>query len=210
MHITPAKQHNTGHRSGGGLLLFVLVSLAIHLILLFAFNKQSSLTNIGDHSNGSIAVTLTQRATAKTETPTTTPQQTAATAAAEKTATVAEQPAVTPQTPPATTQQTPSANSAVAQAHILATLKTNLAQHFHYPRMAIRKGWEGEVQLTFRIEADGRIHRITLKTSSGHALLDNSAKTALRKVGYLQNAKQWLNGQSLDMEIPIIYQLNKG
>lgn len=50
-----------------------------------------------------------------------------------------------------------------------------------YPREARLSGWEGTVVLQLLIDVDGYVTQVTVATSSGHALLDQSAVTTARK-----------------------------
>ncbi len=49
-----------------------------------------------------------------------------------------------------------------------------------YPRLALRRGWEGEVVLRVKVDATGCVARVRVHTSSGHDLLDDSAVEAVR------------------------------
>lgn len=86
--------------------------------------------------------------------------------------------------------------------NVLAQLHAALAEHFNYPMLARRHGWQGEVILTFRLLGNGHIERIVVARSSGHRLLDRAAKTSLSEVTHLP-----VTGTDLDLEIPIIYRL---
>jgi protein TonB len=48
-----------------------------------------------------------------------------------------------------------------------------------YPSRAIRAGWEGLVELEFLVGLDGRVVESRIAKSSGHELLDNSARDVL-------------------------------
>lgn len=81
----------------------------------------------------------------------------------------------------ATTRAAPMTAS-VDSTDVLAVIKTDLARHFNYPRIARQRGWEGEVILAFILKPNGNIETIEIHKSSGHAILDRSAQTALTKV----------------------------
>lgn len=72
--------------------------------------------------------------------------------------------------------------ASVDSTDVLAVIKTDLARHFNYPRIARQRGWEGEVILAFILKPNGNIETIEIHKSSGHAILDRSAQTALTKV----------------------------
>lgn len=50
-----------------------------------------------------------------------------------------------------------------------------------YPREAIRRRLEGTVVLRLYIAASGRVERVEVERSSGHAMLDRSATAAVRR-----------------------------
>jgi protein TonB len=85
-----------------------------------------------------------------------------------------------------------------------------LARHFFYPQLARRKGWQGRVDLGFRVEADGRIERIRVVRSSGHGILDRSAMQALRDVGRLSVGTPKLGSHGWELDLPVIYRLREG
>lgn len=93
------------------------------------------------------------------------------------------------------------------QAYLRSRLLANLANHFYYPALARRNGWEGTVLLGLRVEADGQLDKIRLERSSGYAVLDNSALNSLKRIGQLAEARAWLEGHSVDMQLPVIYRL---
>lgn len=101
-------------------------------------------------------------------------------------------------TAPATTRYT--------SGQVLATLKEAFVAHFHYPLLARRKGWEGEVTLALRVEIDGRLTGIQVVGSSGYRVLDNAAVDSLRRARALPLPGGALGG-SLDMVLPVRYRL---
>lgn len=92
-------------------------------------------------------------------------------------------------------------------ARIRARLLSDLARYFEYPAVARQRGWQGAVLLGFRVESDGHLEKIHVARSSGYAILDNSALNSLNRLGLLTEAVTWRNGNSLDMQLPVIYQL---
>ncbi len=96
---------------------------------------------------------------------------------------------------------------AQTRQHVRALLDNDLGRHFSYPRIAHKRGWEGTVLLDLLIETDGRISRVSVAQSSGYRLLDNSAIETLHKVGNVRDAARWLQGHSLELQLPIIYRL---
>lgn len=91
----------------------------------------------------------------------------------------------------------------VLQERLKITLQQALAEHFSYPLLARRRGWQGEVVLSFRLEADGRILDARIARSSGYGVLDHAALSALGKVKRLQHGLS----RSLTLQLPVIYRL---
>lgn len=90
---------------------------------------------------------------------------------------------------------------------VLAHIRDSIARE-HYPQVARRYGWEGKVQLGFRIAGSGAIDGIHVMHSSGHRILDESAIHALQSIGFVP-AELWLDGYSAEMQLPVIYRLNE-
>jgi TonB family protein len=82
-------------------------------------------------------------------------------------------------------------------------LQQALSHHFNYPLTARRKGWQGEVTLTFTLRADGEIMDIRISKSSGHEMLDRAAIASLIKVNPLDKPPH----QTTSIELPVIYTL---
>ncbi len=111
-----------------------------------------------------------------------------------------------PAAPPAqATGPTPEARQAVR-----VRLEQELARHFHYPLLARRRGWEGEVRLGLRIDPEGRVGAAQIIRGSGHELLDRAALEAIGKVLHLHGVTAWLSGHDLQLELPVIYRLTEG
>ena len=107
------------------------------------------------------------------------------------------------------TQQTESevASSDNTRKQLKSVLQQAFNTHFYYPRLAVRRGWSGEVQLSLRIEANGKLSHVRILESSGFNLLDKAAMSSLDKVKILPSAIALLNGNSLDLILPVQYRL---
>ena len=68
---------------------------------------------------------------------------------------------------------------------------------------------QGIVKLEVRIESDGRISRLRIERTSGYPLLDRAALQSLR-LASVPGAEQWMQGQALDIIIPVEYRLVGG
>lgn len=93
---------------------------------------------------------------------------------------------------------------------VLSKIRSNLQQYFVYPLLARRQGWQGKVLLGFSVEADGMIRNIHVAAGSGYTILDTSAVDALSRVHNLYELSEWMQGERLDMEIPVIFRLQGG
>lgn len=98
-------------------------------------------------------------------------------------------------------------NQEATRAYLRSRLLANLANYFYYPALARSRGWEGTVLLGLRVEPDGQLDKIRLEHSSGYAVLDHSALNSLKRIGNLVEARAWLEGHSVDMQLPVIYRL---
>ncbi len=103
----------------------------------------------------------------------------------------------------------PAANSLPESTTSLlhSDLERAFALHFYYPRIAIKRGWQGEVKISLRIESDGHLTRVRLLNSSGHRLLDKAAMESIGKVQLLSSAIALLDGQTMDLVLPVEYRL---
>jgi TonB family protein len=94
--------------------------------------------------------------------------------------------------------------------HLLAMLQAAIDQHFMYPPLAERHGWEGKVRVGVRLNSDGHINTFHVTRSSGYALLDQDALLTLERISSLPDARAWLNGHPYEAEITIDYRLIEG
>lgn len=90
---------------------------------------------------------------------------------------------------------------------VLAQLRDTISRE-RYPELARRRGWEGEVQLGFRVEGSGAIDNIRVMHSSGNRLLDESAMRALQRIRSVP-IELWLDGFSAELLLPVIYRLSE-
>lgn len=102
-----------------------------------------------------------------------------------------------------------SAASALARAKHRARIRHSLgrllADYFHYPLLARRQGWEGRVVLRIDVSAEGEVSNIRVAQSSGHQVLDESARQAMTRVGAV--AALAAGPAIAGMEVPVIYRL---
>lgn len=91
--------------------------------------------------------------------------------------------------------------------HLQSLLRAAFEAQFVYPSLARRQGWQGRVQIALRVEADGRFSDLRVLQSSGHASLDHNALQTLQRIGQLAQARLWLDGRAMRVELPVIYRL---
>lgn len=91
---------------------------------------------------------------------------------------------------------------------VAAAARAAVKDHFFYPLLARRRGWEGEVVLSFGVDRAGRILGAEVARSSGHGVLDRAALDALARVGQLETPEQWAGTPRL--LLPVRYRLAEG
>jgi protein TonB len=101
-------------------------------------------------------------------------------------------------------QQTSSLN---ISERVSAALQSQLAERFEYPWLARKRGWQGLVTLSLHIDANGELTQWKVARTSGYRILDRSALQAARRISRLPQANRLLNGRSLNLSIPVRYQL---
>jgi TonB family protein len=62
----------------------------------------------------------------------------------------------------------------------LMNMKTRIELYWEFPVLAVRNGWQGNLQINFTINEDGTLGGINIANSSGYPVLDDSARTALK------------------------------
>jgi protein TonB len=79
------------------------------------------------------------------------------------------------------------------QGSSLRRAQSALSEHLFYPPEAVARGLEGEVVLLLVLADNGRLISADIARSSGHALLDQAALDAARRIGALPgNPRQTL------------------
>jgi periplasmic protein TonB len=189
------------------LVPFLLGSLAVHTALL----APASRPMITDRDGSTLAITLmSSRPITVTDSvdplvrehriAADAPQTGAVTAAGPGASVTANDPRATAGSP--VSEQT--------GAQLTQALLEALSPHFRYPVVARQRGWQGEVQIAVRIDADGNLHNIRLARSSGYALLDEAALRSLTRIGRMPQVASWLQGHAFDLRVPVVYRLTRG
>jgi len=79
----------------------------------------------------------------------------------------------------------------------------------HYPDVAIRRKWEGEVRLKVHVLASGRADSVAVQQSSGHDALDDVAVETVRTWIFVPAKRGDVAIDSWG-EVPIEFKLPKG
>ena len=105
------------------------------------------------------------------------------------------------------TQQPDKLSRVQIEERIHGRIQQALLPHFSYPAIARRRGWEGTVKISLRIENDGRLTNLHVVEGSKFIALNQAALQSLQQVSGIPEAKLWLAGHYMDMILPIQYQL---
>jgi periplasmic protein TonB len=89
----------------------------------------------------------------------------------------------------------------------LAELQRAIARHRFYPRDARHRGLEGEVAISFVIQADGRITDVRVAKSSGSDSLDNAGVRTLEDLDRFRPIPEELGRSRWVLRVPISYAL---
>ena len=76
-----------------------------------------------------------------------------------------------------------------------------------YPRVAMDNNWEGDVVVRMVIGANGMISALSIKTSSGHEVLDQQALDMFKKAKPMVQIPPSLRGKEFILELKAIYNL---
>ncbi len=72
-----------------------------------------------------------------------------------------------------------------------------------YPRIAQDNNWEGRVELRIAIGETGALSSLTVKKSTGHAVLDDEAQAMIRTASARAAIPPALRGKAFALEIPV-------
>lgn len=103
----------------------------------------------------------------------------------------------------------PAVNQAALLAGYRQQLSGLLAGQQSYPRIALLRGWEGEVRLRLRVARKGNLIAVALDHSSGHDVLDQHAMAMLEHLGSLPPLPDGLEAGEIQVVVPVNYKLRK-
>ena len=93
--------------------------------------------------------------------------------------------------------------------HLRACVMNLITRQLTYPAIARRKGWQGVVKLELHIEPNGQISGLHIDETSGYSVLDKAALQSLQ-LANVPDAAQWLQGETIDIVVPVEYKLIDG
>jgi protein TonB len=76
-----------------------------------------------------------------------------------------------------------------------------------YPPIALEKGWQGRVDVHMVIGANGMLTSASIKTGSGHEVLDNQALDMLKKGMTSVPIPASLRGREISIDVPVKFEL---
>jgi protein TonB len=88
----------------------------------------------------------------------------------------------------------------------LARFRQLIQEYVVYPLAARRQGLSGRVELEVLLDAKGRVRAVSLVTSSAHALLDEAAIEAVRRVPSVPMPEH-LPRRALRVRLPVVFEL---
>ena len=77
-----------------------------------------------------------------------------------------------------------------------------------YPAIAMEKGWQGRVDVHMVIGANGMVASASIKTGSGHEILDKQALDMLKKGKTTVPIPASLRGREFSIDVPVIFNLD--
>jgi periplasmic protein TonB len=111
-----------------------------------------------------------------------------------------------PQAGPITPSAEPAAEAGSVDQYRLQLISA-AKRYKRYPRVAMDNNWEGDVVVRMVIGADGMIAAVSVKTGSGHEVLDSQALEMFKRAKPLVPIPSALRGKELSLELRAIYNL---
>ncbi|HEY9050551.1 MAG TPA: TonB family protein [Gammaproteobacteria bacterium] len=206
------------------LILFIALSLAIHIALL---GMDSSLTQVTQNEQGDSWLQLQLQPKNVREDMKNIPQESMVDekpARKPRTHTTVERtlPALLEtasiQSQPADSTESNNNKSTEIENNIPETKEADVVQvnriiadefasNFYYPATARRRNWQGDVVLQFTLMPDGSIKHIRINKSSGYPVLDDAAMDVMSKIKSERQLALVLSGNTLDHLLPVSYRL---
>jgi len=87
-------------------------------------------------------------------------------------------------------------------------LSAFFSQRQQYPRLAVLRGWEGEVRVRLSVARQGTLSAVRLERSSGFDVLDRHALAMIGEMAHLPAPPAAFDGD-VDVVVPVSYRLRK-
>ncbi|MGH8674057.1 MAG: TonB family protein [Burkholderiales bacterium] len=78
-----------------------------------------------------------------------------------------------------------------------------------YPRVALDNNWQGKVEVRIAIGAGGAISMLSVRTSTGHHVLDQQALEMIEMAKAMAQIPPALRGREFAVDIPVIFSLRE-
>jgi protein TonB len=78
-----------------------------------------------------------------------------------------------------------------------------------YPRVAMDNNWEGRAEIRMVIGANGMIASVSVRSSTGHEILDQQALDMVRKAKPLAQIPPALRGKEFTVDLPVVFSLKE-
>jgi protein TonB len=124
----------------------------------------------------------------------------------------ASQDRAVPQPPVGTTTESGARTGSEADTGTLEQYRLALIvatrRYKRYPAIAMENGWQGRVEVHMVIGVNGMIASASIKTSSGHEILDKQALDMLKKGKTTVPIPASLRGREFSIDVPVIFNLD--
>ena len=115
-------------------------------------------------------------------------------------------PTTTPAAAPPSAPIAEQPSEAMLAQYRLAVIEA--ARHYkRYPRVALDNNWQGKAEVHMAIGADGTIAALSVRSSSGHEILDREALDMIRRAKPLTPIPATLRGTAFTVDIPVVFSL---
>jgi periplasmic protein TonB len=98
------------------------------------------------------------------------------------------------------------ASEAMLAQYRLAVIEA-ARRYKRYPPVALDNNWQGRAEVRMAIGADGTIAALSVRSSSGHEILDREALDMIRKAKPVTPIPTSLRGTAFTVDIPVVFSL---
>jgi TonB family protein len=112
-----------------------------------------------------------------------------------------------PENPPTTPDNPSTSNidTGVVRGLFTGKVRQRIANAKYYPRIARRRGIEGQPVVTFTLDKGGRLMKAGLARTSGYQLLDQAALEAVQQAAPYPEIPAELNAETFQFKLPISF-----